>query len=108
VLRCTAAAGLLGIGRTEFLVRLEGWGWQKRASEHESRRSTSVRKESSPSTRRSRRWLQAVGHAADLSGFPRMTYLMHACDRSRALPSRIDASVQTTVVWALDPATSLR
>jgi hypothetical protein len=32
VLRCTAAAGLLGIGRTEFLVRLEGWGWQKRAS----------------------------------------------------------------------------
>jgi hypothetical protein len=32
VLRCTAAAGLLGIGRTEFVVRLEGWGGQKRAN----------------------------------------------------------------------------
>jgi hypothetical protein len=30
VFRCTAAAGLLGIGLTEFPVRLEGWGWQKR------------------------------------------------------------------------------
>ena len=37
-----------------------------------------------------------------------MTYLMHVCDRSRALPSCIDASVQTTVVWALDPAASLQ